>query len=135
MLKYLLFTSTFSSYLQKSASIQPRTILSKFGGDSIHFFNSFLRYDALPENSASRAVIKKCQSEWYLVNLVDNNYLSSDLFRTLVDIANKPAYNAKLKGSIGQGPNHSNHSNHSNSFKIQEFLLENSKISENFNIF
>merc|ERR1712182_176714 len=50
-------------------------------------------YDALPEDSASRAVIKKCQSEWYLVNLVDNNYLSSDLFRTLVDIANKPAYN------------------------------------------
>ena len=25
---------------------------------------------------------------------------------------------AELKGSIGEGPNHSNHSNHSNSFKI-----------------
>jgi len=37
-------------------------------------------------------LIKKCQSEWYLVNLVDNNYLSSDLFHTLVDIVNKPAY-------------------------------------------
>ena len=31
----------------------------------------------------------------------------------------------ELKGSIGEGPNHSNHSNHSNSFKIQEFSLEN----------
>ena len=38
----------------------------------------------------------------------------------------------ELKGSIGEG---TNHSNHSNSFKIQEFSLENSKISENFNIF
>ena len=44
----------------------------------------------------------------------------------------------ELKGSIGEGPNHSNHSNHSNSFKIgifRNFSLENSKISENFNIF
>ena len=39
-----------------------------------------------------------------------------------------------LKGSIGEGPNRSNHSNHSNSFKIHEFSLEISKISENFNI-
>ena len=29
--------------------------------------------------------------------------------------------NAELKGSIGEGPNHSNHSNHSNSFKIGIF--------------
>merc|ERR1719379_630919 len=37
--------------------------------------------DALDaENKASKAIIKKCQSEWYLVNVVDNNYLSSDLF-------------------------------------------------------
>ena len=28
---------------------------------------------------------------------------------------------AELKGSIGEGPNHSNHSNHSNSFKIGFF--------------
>ena len=28
---------------------------------------------------------------------------------------------AELKGSIGEGPNHSNHSNHSNSFKIGIF--------------
>ena len=27
-----------TTYLRKSASIQPRTSLSKFGGDSIHFF-------------------------------------------------------------------------------------------------
>ena len=43
----------------------------------------------------------------------------------------------ELKGSIGEGPNHSNHSNHSNSFKIgifRNFTLENSEISENFNI-
>ena len=49
-----------------------------------------------------------------------------------------PEYQAELKGSIGEGPNHSNHSNHSNSFKIgifRNFSLENSKISENFNIF
>jgi methylenetetrahydrofolate reductase (NADPH) len=49
-------------------------------------------HDALPEDSAARSIVKKCQSEWYLVNLVDNNYLSSDLFHTLVDIASKPAY-------------------------------------------
>ena len=29
---------------------------------------------------------------------------------------------AELKGSIGEGPNHSNRSNHSNSFKIGIFL-------------
>ena len=43
-------------------------------------------------------------------------------------------YRPELKGSIGEGPNHSNHSN---SFKIgifRNFSLENSKISENFNI-
>ena len=28
---------------------------------------------------------------------------------------------AELKGSVGEGPNHSNHSNHSNSFKIGIF--------------
>ena len=42
---------------------------------------------------------------------------------------------AELKGSVGEGPNHSNHSN---SFKIGiswNFSLEDSKISENFNIF
>ena len=138
------FSNSNEYLLAKCTSIQPRTSLSKLGDDSIHFFNSLLRYDALPEDSASRAVIKKCQSEWYLVNLVDNNYLSSDLFRTLVDIANKPAYNAKLKGSIGQGPNHSNFSDQSSvtilgiqrkprkatsskqhSVKIQYILLEN----------
>ena len=42
---------------------------------------------------------------------------------------------SELKGSIGEGPNHSNHLNHSNSFKIQEFSLENWKNSEIFNIF
>ena len=53
-------------------------------------------------------------------------------------------YTAGLKGSIGEGPNHSIFSDRSlvrilefgqNSFKIQEFSLENSKISEIFNIF
>ena len=33
----------------------------------------------------------------------------------------RPAPAPELKGSVGEGPNHSNHSNHSNSFKIQEF--------------
>merc|ERR1719305_2021441 len=50
-------------------------------------------YDSLAADQAeSRPTVKKCQAEWYLVNLVDNNYLSSDLFHTLVDIVNKPAY-------------------------------------------
>ena len=47
-------------------------------------------------------------------------------------------FETELKGSVGEGPNHSNHSNHSNSFEIgifRNFSLENSKISENFNIF
>ena len=39
----LVKSSQTSIYLQKSASIQPRTSLSKFGGDSITFFNSLLR--------------------------------------------------------------------------------------------
>ena len=46
------------------------------------------------------------------------------------DVELLDTYSPELKGSIGEGPNHSNHSNHSNSFKIQEFSLENSKISE-----
>jgi len=51
-------------------------------------------YDALAADATeSKAVIKKCQSEWYLVNLVDNNYLSTDLFHTMVDVVNKPQYN------------------------------------------
>ena len=33
-------------------------------------------------------------------------------------------YYAELKGSVGEGPNHSNHSNHSNSFKIRFFFLK-----------
>ena len=51
------------------------------------------------------------------------------------DVARALPYLPELKGSIGEGPNHSNHSN---SFKIgivRNFSLENSKISENFNIF
>merc|ERR1712196_463056 len=48
-------------------------------------------YDALAESATeARATIKKCQSEWYLVNLVDNNSLSSDLFHLLVDTVSKP---------------------------------------------
>ena len=31
--------------------------------------------------------------------------------------ASETECSAELKGSIGEGPNHSNHSNHSNSFK------------------
>ena len=60
-----------------------------------------------------------------------------------------PPSSPELKGSISEGPNHSNHSNHpnhsnhsnhSNSFKIiigifRNFSLENSKITEIFNIF
>jgi len=49
--------------------------------------------DVLKEDAKEpRAAIKKCQSEWYLVNLVDNNYLSSDLFHLLVDTVSKPKY-------------------------------------------
>ena len=32
------------------------------------------------------------------------------------------ARDPELKGSVGEGPNHSNHSNHSNSFKIGFFV-------------
>ena len=56
----------------------------------------------------------------------------------LEDEVAKLRHTIELKGSLGEGPNHSNHSNHSNSFKIGIFglfSLENSKISENFNIF
>jgi methylenetetrahydrofolate reductase (NADPH) len=44
--------------------------------------------DALgADKEESRKIIKSCQQEWYLVNAVDNNYLSSDLFVTLCEIA------------------------------------------------
>jgi methylenetetrahydrofolate reductase (NADPH) len=44
--------------------------------------------DALPaDKEESRKIVKSCQQDWYLVNAVDNNYLSSDLFVTLCDIA------------------------------------------------
>ena len=36
-------------------------------------------------------------------------------------IAKSAQLQAELKGSIGEGPNHSNHSNHSNSFKTGIF--------------
>ena len=41
--------------LQKSASIQPRTSLSKFGGDSIHFFNPLLSCTPEAEEAAAEA--------------------------------------------------------------------------------
>ena len=47
----------------------------------------------------------------------------------------------ELKGSIGEGPNHSNHFEPFEPFEFfqnrnfPEFSLENSRISENFNIF
>jgi methylenetetrahydrofolate reductase (NADPH) len=45
-------------------------------------------FDALPaDKEESRKIIKTCQQDWYLVNAVDNNYLSSDLFVTLCDMA------------------------------------------------
>ena len=43
------------------------------------------------------------------------------------------SFHPELKGSIGEGPNHSNHLNHSNSFKIgifRKFSLENSKFQK-----
>ena len=36
-----------------------------------------------------------------------------------------PRSRPELKGSIGEGPNHSNHSNHANSFKIRKLSLDN----------
>ena len=62
---------------------------------------------------------------------LSNLILTDRNLRDSQDVADRMP-EPELKGSIGEGPNHSNHSNrsnHSNSFKIQEFSLENSKIS------
>ena len=47
--KYCRSRQEFSNeyFVQKSASIQPRTSRSKFGSDSIHFFNSLLNHKRL----------------------------------------------------------------------------------------
>ena len=38
------------------------------------------------DNAAARALVKEVQDSWYLVNCVDNNFLSGDLFQTLLSI-------------------------------------------------
>merc|ERR1719160_2091394 len=38
------------------------------------------------ENTAARAMVKEVQDSWYLVNCVDNNFLSGDLFQSLLSI-------------------------------------------------
>ena len=72
---------------------------------------------------------------------VEARSLSAELFKLLDRDGSaglgEAAFGAELKGSIGEGSNHSNHSNRSNSFKIGIFRnvsLENSKFSEIFNI-
>ena len=89
-----------------------------FFGD---LFRARLRAEGNPLISDGVAVLRAAGAEW----------------RTMTTAEREP-FKTGLKGSVGEGPNHSNHSNHSihsNSFKIQEFSLENSKIVENFNIF
>ena len=143
-----------SIYLQKSTSIQPRTSLSKFGGK----FNSLFirlrrRGSATPAGgSAGRA---RSTARW---SAPASKASITTAFSSTIRLA------AKLKGSIGEGPNHSNFSDRSavrilgiqrkprkapsrkkplqrsgpNSFKIQEFSVifgRKFKISENFNIF
>jgi len=49
--------------------------------------------DVLPaDKEESRKIIKSCQQDWYLVNAVDNNFLSSDLFVTLCEIAEQTRF-------------------------------------------
>merc|ERR1719454_2312037 len=49
----------------------------------------------LPEdNTAARAFVKEVQDSWYLVNCVDNNFLSGDLFQTLLGITSTDAKTA-----------------------------------------
>ena len=49
-----------TTYLQNSASIQPRTSLSKFGGDSIYLFIRLLTlcYPKVPDAKVHKAVSK-----------------------------------------------------------------------------
>jgi len=50
----------------------------------------------LPEdNAAARALVKEVQDSWYLVNCVDNNFLSGDLFQTLLGITSTDVKTAR----------------------------------------
>merc|ERR1719421_375189 len=47
------------------------------------------------ENTAARAMVKEVQDSWYLVNCVDNNFLSGDLFQTLLGITSNDPKTAR----------------------------------------
>jgi len=47
------------------------------------------------DNAAARALVKEVQDSWYLVNCVDNNFLSGDLFQTLLGITSNDSKTAR----------------------------------------
>jgi len=52
-----------------------------------------------PETKAARALIKDVQDTWYLVNCVDNNFLSGDLYSVLGTVADLQTKTQLLKGA------------------------------------
>jgi len=52
-----------------------------------------------PETKAARAMIKEVQDTWYLVNCVDNNFLSGDLYSVLGKVADLQTKTQLQKGA------------------------------------
>ena len=67
----------------------------------------------MEESGAPMDVIEECVAMLLEADEDGSGEVSFEEFAEL--------FMAELKGSIGEGPNHSNHSNHSNSFKIGIF--------------
>ena len=102
--------------------------------DSTPLLSEMLRYlssvaqTAEVEEEGASVVVKRDENGYMLPDKAQNNTFDFDaaqkLFHGLQEegipmtvVTRWAAYAAELKGSIGEGPNHSNHSNHSNSFK------------------
>lgn len=56
--------------------------------------------EVIPEdNKAARELVSDIQNNWYLVNAVDNNFLSGDLFASLADISGTQARAKTQRGA------------------------------------
>jgi methylenetetrahydrofolate reductase (NADPH) len=66
--------------------------------EAFALFDQFLQ--VLPEDKKSaRAFVEEVQNTWYLVNCVDNNFLSGDLYSTLGNVAHKQPLVSMQKGA------------------------------------
>ena len=69
-----------------------REVIQPTIADSLSFlawkdeaFELWKEWEAIYEKgSTSKAILEEIRSSWYLVNMVDNNYVSGDLFGQIV---------------------------------------------------